>query len=58
MRTASIAIRAILFSDMNVLVLNAGSSSLKFQVVATDLDRIRQSTDAYTETKTIYYATT
>ena len=45
MRTASIAIRAILFSDMNVLVLNAGSSSLKFQVVATDLDRIRQSTD-------------
>jgi acetate kinase len=30
---------------MNVLVLNAGSSSLKFQVIATDLDRIRQTTD-------------
>ena len=30
---------------MNVLVLNAGSSSLKFQVIATDLDRIRQNTD-------------
>jgi acetate kinase len=30
---------------MNILVLNAGSSSLKFQVVSTDLDRIRQSTD-------------
>ena len=30
---------------MNVLVLNAGSSSLKFQVIATDLDRIRQDAD-------------
>ena len=30
---------------MNVLVLNSGSSSLKFQVIATDLDRIRQSAD-------------
>ncbi len=30
---------------MNVLVLNAGSSSLKFQVIATDLDRIKQHTD-------------
>ncbi|MGO9228089.1 MAG: acetate kinase [Bryobacteraceae bacterium] len=30
---------------MNVLVLNAGSSSLKFQVIATDLDRIKQSSD-------------
>ena len=30
---------------MNVLVLNAGSSSLKFQVISTDLDRIRQDTD-------------
>lgn len=30
---------------MNVLVLNAGSSSLKFQVIATDLDRIGQDTD-------------
>ena len=30
---------------MNVLVLNAGSSSLKFQVIATDLDRIKQNTD-------------
>ena len=27
---------------MNILVLNAGSSSLKFQVIATDLERIRQ----------------
>lgn len=30
---------------MNVLVLNAGSSSLKFQVIATDLEQIRQYTD-------------
>jgi acetate kinase len=30
---------------MNVLVLNSGSSSLKFQVIATDLDRIKQNAD-------------
>jgi acetate kinase len=30
---------------MNVLVLNAGSSSLKFQVVATDLERIQSYQD-------------
>jgi len=30
---------------MNVFVLNSGSSSLKFQVIATDLDRIRQHQD-------------
>ncbi|MBV8818162.1 MAG: acetate kinase [Acidobacteriaceae bacterium] len=30
---------------MNVLVLNAGSSTLKFQLIATDLDRIKQNTD-------------
>lgn len=30
---------------MNVLVINAGSSSLKFQVIATDLDRIRRNQD-------------
>ncbi|MDQ2773327.1 MAG: acetate/propionate family kinase, partial [Acidobacteriota bacterium] len=30
---------------MNILVLNAGSSSLKFQLVATDLDRINQDRD-------------
>jgi acetate kinase len=30
---------------MNVFVLNAGSSSLKFQVIATDLDRIKQHQD-------------
>src|SRR5277367_3965016 len=30
---------------MNVLVLNSGSSSLKFQVISTDPDRIRQDTD-------------
>jgi len=30
---------------MNVLVLNAGSSSLKFQVIATDLERIKQHQD-------------
>jgi acetate kinase len=30
---------------MNVLVLNSGSSSLKFQVIATDLDRIQQYKD-------------
>lgn len=30
---------------MNILVLNAGSSSLKFQIIATDLDRIQQNRD-------------
>jgi acetate kinase len=30
---------------MNVLVLNAGSSSLKFQIIATDLERIQQDKD-------------
>ena len=30
---------------MNVLVINAGSSSLKFQVIATDLERIRHDND-------------
>ncbi len=30
---------------MNVLVVNSGSSSLKFQVIATDLERIKQYTD-------------
>src|ERR1039458_7930427 len=30
---------------MNVLILNAGSSSLKFQVIATDLERIKTASD-------------
>ena len=30
---------------MNVLVLNSGSSSLKFQLIATDLERIQQDAD-------------
>jgi acetate kinase len=30
---------------MNILVLNSGSSSLKFQLIATDIDRIRQDAD-------------
>ncbi|HEX7286092.1 MAG TPA: acetate kinase [Candidatus Angelobacter sp.] len=30
---------------MNVLVLNSGSSSLKFQLIATDLGRMRQNKD-------------
>lgn len=30
---------------MNVLVLNSGSSTLKFQVIATDLDRIKKNED-------------
>ncbi|MGB9455439.1 MAG: acetate kinase [Bryobacteraceae bacterium] len=30
---------------MNVLILNAGSSSLKFQVIATDLERIQKNAD-------------
>ena len=30
---------------MNVLVLNSGSSSLKFQIIATDLDRIKEHRD-------------
>lgn len=32
-------------SSMNVLVLNSGSSSLKFQVIATDLEQIKQFKD-------------
>ena len=32
-------------THMNVLVINAGSSSLKFQVIATDLDRIKEDKD-------------
>lgn len=30
---------------MNVLVLNSGSSSLKFQLISTDLERIAQNKD-------------
>src|SRR4026209_492910 len=30
---------------MNVLVLNSGSSSLKFQLIATDPERIKNNTD-------------
>jgi len=30
---------------MNVFVINAGSSSLKFQVIATDVERIKQDND-------------
>ena len=30
---------------MNIFVLNCGSSSLKFQLIATDLERIEQNTD-------------
>jgi acetate kinase len=30
---------------MNILVLNSGSSSLKFQIIATDLDRIKRNAD-------------
>jgi acetate kinase len=30
---------------MNVLVLNSGSSTLKFQLIATDLERMRQNKD-------------
>ena len=30
---------------MNILVLNAGSSSIKFQIVATDLERIHENKD-------------
>ena len=30
---------------MNVLVLNCGSSTVKFQIIATDLDPIAQDTD-------------
>jgi acetate kinase len=36
---------ASLCGAMNVLVLNSGSSSLKFQLIATDLERIRKNTD-------------
>ena len=30
---------------MNVMVLNCGSSSVKFQLIATDLERIKQDAD-------------
>src|SRR5262249_6952913 len=30
---------------MNVLVLNSGSSSLKFQLISTDLERMKQNKD-------------
>ncbi|MBA3440290.1 MAG: hypothetical protein H0T92_10525 [Pyrinomonadaceae bacterium] len=30
---------------MNVLVLNCGSSPVKFQLIATDLDQIARNTD-------------
>jgi len=30
---------------MNVLVLNSGRSSLKFQVIATDVERMKQDRD-------------
>ncbi len=30
---------------MNILVLNCGSSSIKFQIIATDLERIEHNTD-------------
>ncbi len=30
---------------MNVLILNCGSSSVKFQIIATDVERIEQNTD-------------
>ena len=33
---------------MHVLVLNTGSSSLKFQVVDTDLDAIEKNADRHT----------
>ncbi|HEY7406424.1 MAG TPA: acetate kinase [Candidatus Angelobacter sp.] len=32
---------------MNVLVLNSGSSSLKFQLISTDLDRMKRSADEH-----------
>jgi len=37
--------RSLCRINMNVLVLNSGSSSLKFQVLATDLERIKQNAD-------------
>jgi acetate kinase len=32
---------------MNVLVLNCGSSTVKFQLIATDLDHIAQDADEH-----------
>src|SRR6185436_7995416 len=32
-------------NPMNILVLNCGSSSVKFQLIATDLDQIAKNTD-------------
>ena len=41
------AIRVILdwTNSMNILVLNCGSSSVKFQLIATNLDLIAQDAD-------------
>ena len=38
---------------MNVLVLNCGSSSVKFRLIATDLDLIAQNADRRLATGTI-----
>ena len=32
-------------AEMNILILNCGSSSVKFQLIATDLERIEKNTD-------------
>jgi acetate kinase len=36
---------SVVMPDMNVLVLNCGSSSVKFQMIATDLEQIAQNAD-------------
>lgn len=38
-------ISAVMPAAMNVLVLNCGSSTIKFQVIATDLEKIEQNAD-------------
>jgi len=37
----------LLFANMNVLVLNCGSSTAKFQLIATDLDQIARDADEH-----------
>lgn len=53
MRFTSTADNVNLLSGMNILVLNCGSSTLKFQLIDTDLERIEQNTDRHLARGTI-----
>jgi len=42
---ASPILEPVVIPDMNILVLNCGSSTVKFQIIATDLERIQADAD-------------